>query len=157
MPYSAGLAAVILGAMTMFARKAPGRHPPPRGRRYLVALGAVFVTGTAIATTNWAHLWHLATTGLVAVACATTGYLAHRIQWRGWLWTHIPAMTGSYTAMLTAFYVDNGPRRLPVWNLLPAVTFWFLPTAVAVPLLVRALRKYAGKTGTILDSREQIP
>jgi len=44
--------------------------------------------------------------------------------------------------MLTAFYVDNGPK-LPGWRLLPPVTFWFLPTLVALPFAVLALRRHS--------------
>jgi hypothetical protein len=49
-------------------------------------------------------------------------------------------MSMSYIAMLTTFYVDNGPR-LPSWNLLPPLTFWFLPSAAGIPLLIRALHR----------------
>jgi hypothetical protein len=55
---------------------------------------------------------------------------------------HLLAMSGSYVVMLTAFYVDNGPR-LPLWRLLPPVAFWFLPSLVALPVVVRAVRRYA--------------
>ena len=46
-------------------------------------------------------------------------------------------MATSYVALLTGFYVDNGPK-LPLWDRLPPVSFWFLPSVVGVPLLVRA-------------------
>jgi hypothetical protein len=42
-----------------------------------------------------------------------------------------------YAAMLTAFYVDNGPH-LPLWDRLPILSFWLLPAAVAAPLITRA-------------------
>jgi hypothetical protein len=48
-------------------------------------------------------------------------------------------MSGAFITALTAFYVDNGPR-LPLWNLLLPIAFWFLPSAVGLPLLIRALR-----------------
>jgi hypothetical protein len=35
-------------------------------------------------------------------------------------------MGTAYVAMLTTFYVDNGPR-LPLWDRLPVITFWLLP------------------------------
>ncbi|SFO35748.1 hypothetical protein SAMN04489713_105223 [Actinomadura madurae] len=38
-------------------------------------------------------------------------------------------MAVSYITLLTAFDVDNGPR-LPLWKLLPPITFWFLPAAI---------------------------
>jgi len=36
----------------------------------------------------------------------------------------------AYTAMLAAFYVDNGPH-LPLWDRLPTQAFWLLPLVVA--------------------------
>lgn len=50
----------------------------------------------------------------------------------------------SYLTMLTAFYVDNGPR-LPLWELLPPAVFWFLPTAAGIPLIARALARHLPK------------
>ncbi|MQA25591.1 MAG: DUF2306 domain-containing protein [Micromonosporaceae bacterium] len=136
---AAGLVAVTCGVVAMLAPKRPGRHPR-WGRAYLAALASVVVTGTMLAATDWAHLWHLPALGAVAVALAGLGYTARRLRWPGWTVTHIPAMGGSYIAMLTAFYVDNGPR-LPLWNQLPPVAFWFLPAAVGAPLIAWALRR----------------
>ena len=50
----------------------------------------------------------------------------------------------AYTAMLTAFYVDNGPH-LPLWDRLPTLAFWLLPTAIAAPLITRAIIRARGK------------
>jgi hypothetical protein len=44
----------------------------------------------------------------------------------------------AYVAMLTAFYVDNGPH-LPVWDRLPALSFWLLPSAIGAPIIARAI------------------
>jgi hypothetical protein len=44
----------------------------------------------------------------------------------------------AYTAILTAFYVDNGPH-LPLWDRLPTLAFWLLPSAIAAPLITRAI------------------
>lgn len=138
----AGVTAVALGAATMFTSKGPGRHPR-RGRRYLIALSAVFASGTAIALTDWRHLWHLAVLGASAAGLGAVGYTARRMRPPHWLVLHIVGMAGSYTAMLTAFYVDNGPR-LPLWKLLPDIGFWFLPIVVALPLTVRAVHRSRG-------------
>ncbi len=48
-------------------------------------------------------------------------------------------MGTGYVAMLTAFYVDNGPH-LPLWDRLPPLTFWFLPAAIGAPIIARAVR-----------------
>jgi hypothetical protein len=44
----------------------------------------------------------------------------------------------AYIAMLTAFYVDNGPF-LPLWNLLPQWALWIIPSLVGAPLIARAI------------------
>jgi hypothetical protein len=33
---------------------------------------------------------------------------------------------------------DNGPH-LPLWDRLPALTFWFLPAAIGVPIIAHAV------------------
>ena len=69
----------------------------------------------------------------MAFTAATVGYLHRRGDT-----DHIAGMGIAYTAMLTAFYVDNGPH-LPLWDRLPALAFWILPSAVAAPIIIRAL------------------
>jgi hypothetical protein len=49
-------------------------------------------------------------------------------------------MAGSYITLLTGFYVDNGPQ-LPLWDRLPHLTYWLLPTALGAPLTWRALAR----------------
>ena len=44
----------------------------------------------------------------------------------------------SYILMLVAFYVDNG-KQLPLWKDLPHFTYWLIPMAVGIPLIIRAL------------------
>jgi hypothetical protein len=57
-------------------------------------------------------------------------------------------MGASYIALLTAFYVDNGPH-LPFWNRLPTLAFWLLPAAVGVPLTAVAWWTYCPVTKTV--------
>jgi hypothetical protein len=40
--------------------------------------------------------------------------------------------------MLTAFYVDNGPH-LPLWDRLPVIAFWLLPSVIGAPIIIRAI------------------
>ena len=47
-------------------------------------------------------------------------------------------MGTAYVAMLTAFYVDNGPH-LPLWDRLPTLAFWLLPSAIGAPIIIRAI------------------
>ena len=46
----------------------------------------------------------------------------------------------SYVALLTAFYVDNGPH-LPLWDRLPTITFWVAPALIGAPVILRALTR----------------
>src|SRR6266436_3165361 len=73
----------------------------------------------------------------VGFTAATAGYLHRRCHRPGDA-GHIAGMGIAYTAMLTAFYVDNGPH-LPLWDRLPTLTFWFLPAAIGAPVTARAV------------------
>ena len=144
----AGLTAVISGAAAALARKGSARHIRA-GRWYYRAITAVFVTATALAAMRWAQDWYLFALGTVAFTAATAGYL-HRRRHRPGDTGHIAGMGIAYTAMLTAFYVDNGPH-LPLWDRLPPLTFWFLPTAVGAPIITRAVltrRREHGRTAS---------
>ncbi len=50
----------------------------------------------------------------------------------------------SYVVMLTAFYVDNGPR-LPLYDRLPVLAFWVVPSLIGLPLIARAFRRYGSQ------------
>jgi hypothetical protein len=57
-------------------------------------------------------------------------------------------MGGSYIALFTGFYVDNGPN-LPLWDRLPYVAYWVLPSLIGIPLILRALgRRQKGVLAT---------
>jgi hypothetical protein len=134
----AGLAAVITGAVAALARKGSPRHVRA-GRWYYRAITAVFATAAALAAMRLAEDWYLLALGAVAFAAATAGYL-HRRRHRPGDADHIAGMGISYTAMLTAFYVDNGPH-LPLLDRLPVLAFWLLPAAIAAPLIARAITR----------------
>jgi hypothetical protein len=88
---------------------------------------------------RWEHNAHLVPIGLVAAAAGLAGYLERRSGARHDR-LHIVAMGVSYVALLTGFYVDNGPH-LPVWNRLPDWSFWGLPSLVGFPIIVAAVRR----------------
>jgi hypothetical protein len=46
----------------------------------------------------------------------------------------------SYVAMLTAFYVDNGPH-LPIGDRLPPLSFWLISALACAPVIMRALHR----------------
>jgi hypothetical protein len=135
-----GLAAVIAGAMAMFARKGRGRHSN-FGTIYFWCLFGVFVTMSALSFMRWVEDCHLFILGTLAFASACFGRTAARRRWRQWPRLHLTSMGASYIVMLTAFYVDNG-KNLPLWKELPQIVFWILPAAIGMPLILHALLRH---------------
>jgi hypothetical protein len=142
---AAGVTCVIAGLLAATAGKRPGRHPKA-GTVYLYGIGVIFATATVMAALRWRHDWHLALIAAVAFGSALLGRWARRRRPRRWPAWHGSAMAGSYIALFTGFYVDNG-ARLPLWDRLPHLLYWLLPAAVGVPLTWRALRRN-GAIGT---------
>jgi hypothetical protein len=132
-----GLACIVTGAIAMLSQKRAGRHPW-YGTIYFWCLAGVFVTSTGLAATRWAEDYHLFVLGALSFAAAYFGRQARRQRWRNWVRLHITGMGTSYVLLVIAFYVDNG-KQLPVWKELPHFTYWLLPLAVGIPLIVRAL------------------
>jgi len=136
------LVCVVTGPVAMLSRKRAGRHPT-FGTIYYWFLSAVFVSATALSAMRWAEDYHLFILGALSFAAASLGRTARRGRWHNWVGLHISGMGLSYVLLLTAFYVDNG-KSLPVWKDLPPITYWLLPGAVGIPLIVRALVRYHG-------------
>ena len=132
----AGLTAVLTGAVAALARKGSPRHIRA-GRWFYRAITVVFATATILAAMRWRQDYHLFIIGAVAFAAATIGY-QHRRRHRPGDTGHITGMGIGYVAMLTAFYVDNGPH-LPLWDRLPTLAFWLLPSAIGAPIITRAV------------------
>jgi hypothetical protein len=132
----AGLSAVITGAIAALARKGSPRHIRA-GRWYYRAITVVFATATVLAALRWRQDYYLFIIGTVAFTAATIGY-QHRRRHRPGDAGHIAGMGIAYVAMLTAFYVDNGPH-LPLWDRLPTFVFWLAPSAIGLPIIIRAL------------------
>jgi hypothetical protein len=135
-----GATAVIAGALAATARKRVGRHPRA-GTAYLWALATVFATATVMAGMRWRHDAHLFAIATGALAFGLFGWRARHRHRPGWVRPHAIGMGGSYIALLTGFYVDNGPQ-LPLWDRFPHLTYWLLPTAVGVPLIWLALHRF---------------
>lgn len=134
-----GLLAVVTGAIAMLKEKRRGGHTR-FGAIYFWSLGALFATSTALAAMRWADDYHLFVLGAIAFVAAIVGREVRRQRWRTRIDLHVVAMGVSYIAMLTAFYVDNG-KNLPLWRDLPSVAYWLIPSAVGIPLIVRALAR----------------
>jgi hypothetical protein len=95
----------------------------------------------ALSLIRWPHDTHLLALGIVSLGAAFIGREARRRLWRRWLPTHVTGMAISYIALLTAFYVDNGPN-LPLWRSLPPAALWLLPSAVGIPILIWVLQRH---------------
>ena len=132
-----GLACTITGIIAMLSPKRSSRHPS-FGTTYFWCLTGIFVTGSALAAVRWAEDYHLFILGALAFAAAYLGRMARRKQWNNWVRLHVTGMGMSYVLLLTAFYVDNG-KSLPLWRSLPSITYWVLPAAVGIPLIIRTL------------------
>jgi len=132
-----GIACVLTGAGAMLSRKGRGRHSG-FGLVYFWCLLALFTSATALSIMRWTENYHLFVLGAVSFMWAWFGRSALRGRWWNWVRLHITGMSMSYVFMLIAFYVDNG-KQLPVWKDLPHFTYWFVPLAVATPLIIWAL------------------
>jgi hypothetical protein len=148
---AAGVTCVIAGLLAATAGKRPGRHPKA-GTVYLYGIGVIFATAAVMAALRWRHDWHLLLIAAVAFGSALLGRWARRRRPHRWPIWHGSAMAGSYIALFTGFYVDNG-SRLPLWDRLPHLLYWLLPAAVGVPLTWRALRRN-GAIGTRRAARD---
>lgn len=140
----AGLTGVATGAVAAISRKRPGRHPK-FGTVYYWSLSVVFLTAVVMSALHWPEDAYLLALGTIAFGFASIGLTARKVRWRGWKSFHILGMSSSYVTLLTAFYVDNGPR-LPLVNHLPTIVFWTLPSLVGLVLVVRALRHHTKLT-----------
>jgi uncharacterized membrane protein len=132
-----GLACVVFGAVAMLSKKRRGRHST-FGKVYYWCLLALFTSATFLSVMRWAENYHLFILGALSFASAWLGRRALRERWRYWTRLHITGMGFSYVLLLIAFYVDNG-KQLPLWKDLPHFTYWLLPLAGGIPLIVWAL------------------
>jgi cell division protein FtsW (lipid II flippase) len=135
-----GIAAVTAGAVAMLSTKGRGRHSN-WGTIYFWFLLGVFVTMSALSFMRWAENYHLFILGALSFASAFFGRTAVQRRWHQWPRLHLTGMGASYILLLTAFYVDNG-KNLPLWRELPEIAFWFLPSAIGVPLILYALLRH---------------
>jgi hypothetical protein len=131
----AGITAVASGAIAATARKGSTRHIRA-GRWYYRAITVIFITAAILAAMRWRQDYHLFILGAIAFTAATIGY--QRRRHRPGDTGHIAGMGTAYVVMLTAFYVDNDPH-LPLWDRLPTLTFWLLPSAIGAPVIARAI------------------
>src|SRR5699024_98487 len=134
-----GLTGVVRGATAASTRNGGSTHVR-FGRLYGWALVAIIATMAAMAGMRWQENWHLGPIGLVAGTALAIGWLDRRRPTEGHDRVHLRALGRSHGALLTGFYVDNGPH-LPRWQYLPDWSFWVLPSLVGLPIIVAAVRR----------------
>jgi hypothetical protein len=141
----AGGVCVVTGALAATARKRAGWHPRA-GTVYVCGLLVLVITAAVMATARWEQDRHLLAIAVVTGGLGAAGWWARRRRPPGWLRWHGIGMSGSYIAVLTGFYVDNGPL-LPLWDRLPHLAYWLLPAVIGVPLTWWALARNGALPG----------
>ncbi len=149
----AALTTGVTGVITFSRPKRSVRHPR-WGVRYLWAYTAVFLTAIILSVQHWPTDAYLVVLATIGYGFALGGYGARRFRrapWllrvlgKQWISAHIVGMIGSYVVLWTAFYVDNA-HLIPGLKELPTLTFWVLPSLIALPFLVLSLSRFAPKT-----------
>jgi hypothetical protein len=148
----AALTTGVTGVIT-FSRPKRRRSHPTWGVRYLWAYTVVFLTAIILSVQHWPMDAYLVVLASIGYGFALGGYTARRFRqepvvWRfvgkQWVVAHITGMIGSYVVLWTAFFVDN-VHLFPGLKELPTLTFWVLPTVIALPFLVVSLSRFAPK------------
>jgi hypothetical protein len=152
----AALTTGVTGVITFSRPKRRGRHPQ-WGGRYLWAYTVVFLTAIILSVRDLPTDAYLVVLATLGYGFATSGYVARRFRQepmvrrvvgKQWIVVHIVGMIGSYTVLWTAFYVDNA-HLFPGLKELPILTFWVLPSVIALPFLVVSPSRFAPKTGVL--------
>ncbi len=158
----AGLTTGITGVITFSRPKQSVRHPK-WGERYLWAYMVVFLTAITLSVQRWPADAYLSLLATLGYGLALGGYTARRFRqnplvWRllgkQWVIAHIVGMIGSYVVLWTAFYVDNA-HLIPGLKQLPILTFWVLPTLIALPFTMLSLFHFAPKTVSAVRGERQ--
>jgi hypothetical protein len=160
----AGLTTGVTGVLAFRAPKRRGRHHQ-WGKTYLWAYTVVFLTAIILSVQRLPADTYLLVLATLGYGLALSGYAARRFRQepiirrtvgKQWVIVHISGMIGSYVVLWTAFYVDNA-HLIPGLKELPTLTFWVLPTVVALPFLVVSLSRFAPRTArhAQLDARSR--
>ena len=149
----AALTTGVTGVITFSRPKRSVRHPT-WGVRYLWAYTVVFLTAIILSVQHLPTDAYLVVLATLGYGFALSGYAARRFRQepivrrvvgKQWVIAHIVGMIGSYVVLWTAFYVDNA-HLIPGLKELPTLTFWVLPSLIALPFLVVSLSRFAAKT-----------
>ena len=153
----AALTTVVTGVITFTRPKRSERHPT-WGVRYLWAYTVVFLTAIILSVQHLPQDAYLIVLATIGYGFALGGYVARRFRQQlwpvrvlgdQWISAHIIGMIGSYVVLWTAFYVDNA-HLFPLLQQLPTLTFWVVPTLVALPFLVVSLSRFTPRAASPL-------
>ena len=149
----AGLTTGVTGVLAFRASKRRGRHHQ-WGKSYLWAYTVVFLTAIMLSVQHLPADIYLLVLATLGYGLALSGYAARRFRLeptvrrtvgKQWVVAHIVGVIGSYVVLWTAFYVDNA-HLIPGLKQLPILTFWVLPSLIALPFLVVSLSRFAPET-----------
>ena len=149
----AGLTTGVMGVLALRAPKRRGRHHQ-LGKSYLWAYTVVFLTAIMLSVQHMPADAYLLVLATIGYGLALSGFAARRFRQeplvrrlvgKQWVVAHIIGVIGSYVVLWTAFYVDNA-HLIPGLKQLPTLTFWVLPTVIALPGLLVSLSRFAPKT-----------
>jgi len=152
----AGMTSALTGIVAFVVPKGPTRHHR-WGTRYLWAYTVVFLTATILSVQRWSADAYLFVLAVLGYSLTLGGYGVRRFRhtlWvrqllgEYWVIAHLVGMISSYVVLLTAFYVDNA-HLFPGVNRLLTIVFWVAPSLIAIPFLVRSIRRFLPKTATM--------
>lgn len=139
-----GIAALILGPMSMFSKKRRGVHTRAGEFYHWLVLGTC-AGAVALSILDWDRIWWFLPIGLGSYAFALLGYLAAKRRRSGWVRLHIIGQGGSYIALVTAVLVVNW---LPLFGTrgIHSPLAWTLPTVIGSPLIGWAIARWRRNT-----------
>ncbi|AIF43001.1 hypothetical protein [Virgibacillus sp. SK37] len=140
----AGSFCLLTGATNFAVKKEKGYHTKI-GEWYHSGYFIVFVTSVGMAIINWSESAYLFYIAIFSYGLALFGYMARKLQWRGWLAMHIGGMAGSYIGIVTAVLVVNG-TDIPIINQIPSLLLWFIPTIIGTPIIFMVNKRYQPRT-----------
>lgn len=137
---TAGCVCLLTGILAGFSKKRRGKHTV-FGEVYHGSFVLVFISSVVMSFLHWEESAYLFYIGVFSYSLALLGYVSAKIRWKNWLGSHIGGMLGSYIGIFTATLVVN-VSSIPILNEYPVIWFWFLPTIIGTPIIVKIGNKY---------------
>ncbi|MEH7254198.1 DUF2306 domain-containing protein [Neobacillus niacini] len=147
-----GFICLISGVFAMASKKKRGKHTVA-GEIYHGSYVIVFISAVVMSINHWEESAYLFYIAVFSYALALLGYLAVKIRWKNWIGNHIGGMLGSYIGIVTATIVVNIPK-VPVLNEVPVLIFWFLPTIIGTPFIIKVGKRFKPRKGNGLSLRQ---